>query len=292
MAERTWKELVAEGRRLMEEEADLKWHWVDLVAEVEPLDVPGKGTGGHDRLRKWAEEIGWFGAERAFETLLNYRQIARAWPADRRRQGASFTAHAELRSHPERFTVIKDGMSAGQARKAAGTRPRELAEVRAETVREALQDPKVAQVLLADPQVRHVMDEARPSEDRAEQARRLIRDPAVAQHVVRDDKARSNMARAAKDMEEEATERQRERAPGLVGMSDFYQAAGELSRARQSLSKALDAMRRVDLSDDERESLQEDAKRAGLVLDWIGSYLKSGDHSFDKELDALLQEEL
>lgn len=49
-------------------------------------------------------------------------------------------------------------------------------------------------------------------------------------------------------------------------------------------------MRRVDLSDDERESLKEDADLARLVLEWIGSYLESGDHSFDKELDALLRE--
>lgn len=72
---------------------------------------------------------------------------------------------------------------------------------------------------------------------------------------------------------------------------DFYQPTGELSRARQALTRALDAMRRVDLSDDERESLKEDADLARLVLEWIGSYLESGDHSFDKELDALLREE-
>jgi hypothetical protein len=148
-----------------------------------------------------------------------------------------------------------------------------------------------ANEVMADPALRHIVDEARPSEDRGEQARRLVRDPAVARQVVQDDRARSNMARAAKEMEEEAGQRQRDRAPGLVGMSDYYQATGELSRARQALTKSLDAMRRVDLGDDERESLKEDVGRVRLVLDWIDSYLDSGDHSFDKELDALLREE-
>lgn len=143
----------------------------------------------------------------------------------------------------------------------------------------------------SDPQIRHAVDEATPPEERAERTSRALRDPSVAREVVKDNRARSAMARAASEMEEAATQRQRERAPGLVGMSDFYEATGELSRARQALTKSLDAMRKVDLADDQRDSLREDHDRVKLVSEWIDSYLKSGDHSFDRELDALLREE-
>jgi len=287
MPERSWDELVAEGRKLVRQEGDLKWQLGDLSVEVEPFGQASVRTGSHGRLQKYAEEIGM-----EFETLDQYRKVAAAWPGGTRVPPASWSAHRELMWEENRVELIQGVKSKNDARRALGKEPdRATPARRVAQARDLLADPQVAAEVMADPQVRHAVDEARPSEDRVEQARRLIRDPVVARHVVQDNRARSAMARAAKEMEDEAGDRQRERAPGLVNLSDFYQATGELSRARQALTKALDAMRRVDLTDDERESLKEDAGRARLVLEWIGSYLESGDRSFAKELDALLQEE-
>ncbi len=295
MPERSWDELIEEGRALLKQEGDLKWHWADLALAVEPMGRPNVTTGSHGRLEKWAEEMGWFEAGRAFQTLRQYRETANAWPPERRLASTSYTVHNELRWHDERFDLIRGEMTLSQARQAAGRsiRSRIVATdgEEIERTRELLSDPEVARAVMADAQVRHVVDEARPMEDRAEQARRLVRDPAVARHVVQDNTARSAMAKAAKEMEDEAEERQRKRAPSLVGMSDFYAATGELSRMRQAGMKSLDAMRKLDLSEDQRESLKDDHNRVRLVSEWIDSYLDSGDHSFDKELDTLLREE-
>lgn len=301
MPERPWKELVAEGRRLVAQEGDRKWQWGDLALEVEPVgDVRGGSHGRLDRLHKWAEEIGFFETGLPFDSLRQYRHVAHHWPSDKRRSDVSWSVHRALSAMEDRFTVVQSRpkWTMDEAKTVAGrtfTRPvapvEESREEQIERVRELVSDPEVARAVMKDAQVRHVVDEARPAEDRADQARRLIRDPAVARHVVQDNTARSAMAKAAKEMEDAAEERQRKRAPGLVGMSDFYAATGELSRMRQAGMKSLDAMRKLDLSEDQRESLKDDHSRVRLVSEWIDSYLDSGDHSFDKELDALLREE-
>lgn len=296
MPERSWNDLVEEGKRLIHQEGDLAWHWGDLAEEVEPTDKTRR-PGTIARLEKWSKEVGFEeGTGRSFRTLQNYRSIAHRWPKSARADSVSFKVHEVLAGLPDRFEVVKsrEKWTYDEALRAAG-RPSAVspsAAIRAEEARDLLADPEVARAAMADPQIRHVVDEARPAEDRADQARRLIRDPAVARHVVQDNSARSAMAKAAKEMEESAEQRQRERAPGLVGMSDFYQATGELSRMRQAGMKSLDAMRKLDLSEDQRESLKDDHSRVRLVSEWIDSYLDSGDHSFDKELDALLREEM
>jgi len=293
MPERSWDELVAQGRKATKALSGAQWELGDLTIEAIAFRHGGDRVAeeaGETTLTEYAEAIGV-----PFNTLRDYRKVAQRFPKDAR-ASLPWSTHRALAERDDRFELLKraetEGWTVSRALEAAGRKPVSGSTVTAEDVKRTLLDPDVARRVMADPQVRHMIEEAVPSEDRAEQARRLVRDPAVARHVVRDDTARSAMARAAKDMEKEADQRQRERAPGLVGLSDFYQATGELSRARQALTKSLDAMRKVDLEDDQRESLKEDSSRVRLVLDWIDSYLESGDHSFDKELDALLREEL
>lgn len=258
-------------------------------------DRYGPGGGRYERLRRWAEEIGWFDAGYEFSTLQTYRRVAAQWPARNRIPDASFSAHAQLKDHPDRFTLIQPAMTATDAMRAAGksaqSRGVVTADERIAQTRAALTDPAVARAVMMGSETRHVIDDARPREDRAEQARRALRDPQVARQVVEDPHARSSMARAAKGMEDDAARRQRDRAPRLVQTSDLYEAIGELSRMRRAGIKALDAMRKITLDDDAREELLEHSERVGLVMDWIDSYIQSGDHSFDTELDRLLNEE-
>jgi hypothetical protein len=286
MPKRSWDELVAEGRRLVAQEDDVRWQLGDLALEVAPMGDSGVNTGVMDKLRKYAEEIGI-----EADTLDWYRKTSHAWPGETRVSPVTWSVYKLLAWRDDRRELIKQVKTTGDALRVLGRKLRATSQPAVAQVMQYLSDPEVARTVMADPQVRHIVDEFRPTEDKAEQARRLVRDPAVARQVVRDNTARSAMAHAAKEMEQESAQRQRERAPSLVGMSDFYQATGELSRMRQSGMKSLDAMRRVDLSDDQRDSLKDDHERVKLVSEWIDSYLESGDHSFDKELDALLREE-
>src|SRR5262245_54834930 len=109
--------LVEEGRTLLQQEGNLNWRWADLVARVMP---PGSGR---ELLVEWATAIGWLETGRTITTLLTFRTVALAWPPDQRCTGASFTAHAELAAEPNRFTLIRPGMTKRQARVLAGKKP-------------------------------------------------------------------------------------------------------------------------------------------------------------------------
>lgn len=87
-----------------------KFELGDLLIEN---DVPD----GH--LDELAEKIG---SNMTANSLKSYRDVARAWPSERRVQ-ASWTTHRTLAKVPERFDVIRPNMTLRQAQIAAGGRP-------------------------------------------------------------------------------------------------------------------------------------------------------------------------
>jgi hypothetical protein len=64
----------------------------------------------------------------------------------------------------------------------------------------------------------------------------------------------------------------------------------QFQHARDRLTKALEAVREVNLDDTMRDDLTRISGQTRMLLDWIDSYIASGDRSFDAELDALLAE--
>ena len=51
------------------------------------------------------------------------RTVALAWPEEKRLPDVSFTVHAELASEPNRFELIRPGLTKRQARVLAGKKP-------------------------------------------------------------------------------------------------------------------------------------------------------------------------
>jgi hypothetical protein len=301
MAERNWNELVAEGKKLLADqektESEIKWHWADLALEVEPPAESGTRprAGAYSRLRSWAEEIGWFETDRTLDTLADYRSTAMAWLVEERCVGATFSTHRELRDHADRVKLIKPGLSRKEARRLAGRKvDAPVPGTGVAQVKAALADPVVAREVLADPQVRHVIDESRPAEDREEQARRLVRDPQIAEAIHRDPKVAPTLRRASakvtREVEQAAHERQRERVPELVNRSQLYEIAGRLGHARRDVNGALDGLREIELDDDSREMLMEEVRDVETSLGWLRSFLESGDRSFEAALNRLLEE--
>lgn len=114
----------------------------------------------------------------------------------------------------------------------------------------------------------------------------------LAAAVVDDDQARVATARASlrKQEQTEAKVRraQRDRAPELVNRGDLMEALNELVKAKRGYARALDAIREVDLSEDDRDAFQEIHEGIGLIHEWFGSYLASGSRGFEAELDEML----
>ncbi|MFD7015370.1 DUF6192 family protein [Streptomyces sp. NPDC059928] len=72
----------------------------DLTLDVAPLNDPLAQLGG--KLTGFAEAIGI-----SPDALSRYRHVAAAWPETRRCPEASWSVHAILASHPDRFELVK-----------------------------------------------------------------------------------------------------------------------------------------------------------------------------------------
>lgn len=205
--------LVAEGRALLQQEGNLNWRWGDLVSRVMP---PGSADRG--ALVEWAEEIGWLETGRTITTLLTFRTVALAWPPEKRCEAVSFTVHAELAALPDRFEVIKPGMTKRQARIAAGKKPEiSSKEARGEVVANLLDDPRVLDQLAESPKLAAAL--RRASADLADRVER----------------------NAEKD--------RAERAPDLHRADVAYSVLAGLDRARREVVAAVQCATEVDLRD-------------------------------------------
>jgi hypothetical protein len=173
----TWREQVAEGRRLAEDLGTTQWALGDLVQEVDP-----------DRLQKFADEIGV-----GLDSLQDYRRTAASWPADTRRAGVSFTVHRVLSGHPERFTLIRsrkkwtkrDAQEATGNRRSAGEKP-----TPAQIVEAVRENPDAARALARHDDTREAIEEHAITA-RAEKGRVLRTEAEEAHKAIRDASARA-----------------------------------------------------------------------------------------------------
>lgn len=130
--------------------------------------------------------------------------------------------------------------------------------------------------------------------DKVAAARSLLSDPQIAKDVLQDQRTRTTVARASMDVAAEQVHEQREaqarRAPELSQRSSVYDILGRLTSARRQIVTTLDQLRDVELDDEDREGLLEVAEQVETAVEWLMSYIRSGERSFDKALDRLLQE--
>lgn len=107
--------------------------------------------------------------------LHRLREVAEKWPAEHRVQ-ASWSAHRDLKDHPDRFSRIRPGMSVREAAEAAGKKPidakprtRMTPEERASEVIALLADKNVNELVIAElterKEVRRKLRAARAAED-------------------------------------------------------------------------------------------------------------------------------
>lgn len=216
--------LVEEGKALLHQEGNLNWRWGDLVARVMPPHSSDRG-----RLVEWAEQIGWFDTGRTLPTLLSLRTVALAWPEDKRVPEVSFTVHGELAAMPNRFGLIRPGLTKRQARVLAGKKP-EIGskEQRGQVVAGLLMDPSVLAQLAENPEFAKVLRQA--SVDVTER------------------------------LEADAEAGRRDRAPGLHRADEAYSVFAHLSRARREVVTAVQRFAEIDA----REGHRAEALRLAL----------------------------
>lgn len=112
MDPKTWADGVSRGKKLVQEGRANKWALADLALELFPLQTAG-GTVPHvQNIKRWIREVG---LDVVVATVEQWREMASKWPVDRRQPECSWTVHKILKSHPDRFRLIRPHMRAVEA---------------------------------------------------------------------------------------------------------------------------------------------------------------------------------
>jgi WhiB family redox-sensing transcriptional regulator len=97
----SWDEAVAEGLKLTSSLDAHRWRLGDLCLEVAPASATGVRTGALAVLDRFADAVG-----HEFRSMRDYRQTAIAWPPESRVKGATWGAHREVVSRPDRRELL------------------------------------------------------------------------------------------------------------------------------------------------------------------------------------------
>lgn len=114
-----WKASVRKGAELAKAISRSSWALGDLALRLFPVrsennvaPLPANINGTVRTLTDFADAI-----EMSPKVLARMRAVSMAWPAPQRRPRVSWSTHRELMHHPDRFSLIYDGMSRRDALK-------------------------------------------------------------------------------------------------------------------------------------------------------------------------------
>lgn len=255
---RTREQRVSAGRHAAESEAQAKWELGDLALEEAPMGADGAHNGTEEVLRRYAEDIGV-----EYDTLAIYRRVAAAWSPSTRVLGAAWSVHRELMGEPKllaRLAAKHERVTVDIARRARGAEPtRKTGEetVTATLIQQAMRQPEMVRVVLADKK---------------------------AEKVVREEQARQ-----WREREEDVRAKDPDRFAKAKNRRDLDQVTDSVFRAARELALALQNIANVDISSNQRELMLIAVKDIQVTVGWLESFLETGDRSFDAQLQKLLE---
>ncbi|SEG95104.1 hypothetical protein SAMN04489712_1662, partial [Thermomonospora echinospora] len=179
----------------------------DMALEIEPIRRPrsGRDEGIHASLRLFADEIG-----ETFDTVLTWRWVADAWPADQRRADVSYSVHRVMASHPDRFKLIRKPPLDRRGRRHWTTEAAAKAVAKAEGRAEGH-----VRTVSADTKVRRIRELASDDTVRSAVAAEFLSRPDVAGRVMADPHTRRQLYRAQRDHDQQVQDTARERTPAI-----------------------------------------------------------------------------
>ncbi|MFC7387169.1 DUF6192 family protein [Sphaerisporangium rhizosphaerae] len=114
VTQRRFDEMVDQASDMVRKIGVYQFAMGDMALEIEPMRPPrtGRNEGVRASMRLFAEEIG-----ESVGTVLTWRWVANAWPADQRCEDASYTVHRVMASHPDRFMLVREPPLAWRGRR-------------------------------------------------------------------------------------------------------------------------------------------------------------------------------
>jgi|SRR5215471_10647544 len=146
--------------------------------------------------------------------------------------------------------------------------------------------------------VEHLVEKLTPKQA-AKVAQAALGKPDVARELAKNPEASAQVTRVSGQVREEreATNKERTRkSSGALGQAKSTLAflanvLGNLVVAKRGIRDAYDAVREMEMDDEQRGAVAESLDEIRTMLDWFQSYLDSGDQSFEDELSKLLSDD-
>lgn len=248
--------MVAEGRKLVKAEGDIKWQLGDLALEVAPMGDTTARNGALDQLQRFADEI-----ECQFHTLRDYRRVSAAWSHDER-SSCAWSVHQVLSANKD---LIRPGMTLTQARQALGYN---------DTARSKLDD-------------REKEDFVRQARENPELVEAAARDPIAGQTLA------SATARVAVERNDTQRRERKDRDPRSVQTEAYLEIITGLTAAMYRINRSLKRLKddRELLSRKQVQDIDRECESVESSIGWFRAFMESGDISWDEALTRMLAEE-
>ncbi|MFJ5292799.1 DUF6192 family protein [Streptomyces sp. NPDC088348] len=316
-----YEQIVAELRRVVEQQTQGQFTIGDRALEIEPVRPRGGIADAEWTVResmiRLAEDIGL-----TFNTVKNSRWIASRWPKERRQAGVSFTVHrilGQIENEEERFSAIKNPpagktrWSPDEAKRRVGwtvdnpetpqekiTAIHHLArdeEVAASVTTEFLKRPQVAAKVSPENKVRVVEEFTRDETVAANAATSLLRRPDIAFKAMSDDTARLQVNHAQVERSRQARDQFEDTSPVAPAVRhidrtvEFLDLVTACHSFVAAAGRAVPGLRDRTLGEDERTIVHENVAKVRATLDWIETAVDTGKVDMDGELARLLKGE-
>lgn len=139
----------------------------------------------------------------------------------------------------------------------------------------------------------HIEQEFREPEAAAAFVEEQLARPDVQEHLRNNPSRRTTIVGTAAQIDHDARQKQTagrsKPLGGPMGGMALFTVHAELLKARRLILDQLRALRDIDLDDEYREILLGDVADLEGSIDWMRSYLNSGDRSMDEQLETLLR---
>ncbi|MBO3682836.1 DUF6192 family protein [Streptomyces sp. NEAU-YJ-81] len=296
-SDRQWSRYLKQGRDLVNEESDIQFRLGDLTLKMIPVQRPGAENqrGVFPVLDRYADEIGI-----NVHTLITYRHVAVAWPAEHRASGVSWSIHKALDAMEDRFELIHNpprGITRWTEDKAlshAGRLPRQpltkaekLDRVRvlltqdenaAEAVTELIRRPDVAHQVMSNASNQRILY-------RAHHEQRL---QAVGERLAAAHEEETEEAGAA---EEAPQARRREPAVDYTrASSEVLELIGIGTSFLVEMQRLIPKLHVAEFTEREVRAVLDNHRRIRAALDWCDTVVSTGDKTMDEELARILGE--
>ncbi|EMF01163.1 RacO protein [Streptomyces mobaraensis NBRC 13819 = DSM 40847] len=290
VSQKRYEEIVAELRKVVEQQTTGQFVIGDRALEIEPMRLRG---GRHEvapgqelftvreSLHRLAEDIGM-----SYKTVEKQRWTASRWPKERRRSGVSFTVHrilAHIEDERERFEAIGKP-PAGKMRWTPDDAHRRVGQ-------------QAAKPVSPQEKINAIHTLAREEEVASQVATVMLHRPEIAARAMADNTARHMVNQAQVERGRQAREhfeRTDVFAPAVRRIEhsiEFLDLVAACHAFTAAAGRVVPGLRDRRLSEDERAVVHQRVAGVRATLDWIENAVETGKVDMDAELARLLRGE-